>query len=189
MTLHPFIGLNFASLLKWLSVKTVACAFIALGLPIADSLAANVTFVGGPNISSESCQIEILRDGTFGVNPNLRAMNSRNFGGLPAEVQVTSRKFGRGAGPGPRFRITLEPPSTFITAPPGGNTNLQWRSWFSGTSVSNGINFGLRNGVSGRRLPRFGTSVTLITAHLRARKSTGIFPAGTYRAEAVFRCE
>lgn len=168
---------------------TIFASLVCFSTGSVEAQTADVQFNGGPNINGESCTIEVLRDGTFGVNPNLRAMNSRFFGGTPGEVRVTSRKFGQGSGPGPRFRITLEPPATFSSAPAGGNTNLDWRSWFSGTSVSNGVNFGLRNGTRSRGLPRLGTSVTLVTAHLRSRKTIGIFPAGDYTAEAVFRCE
>lgn len=150
----------------------------------------DIIFSASPAMSGESCIIELLQDGTFGTSTNLRLLDSRRFGGIGAEILVTSRKRSTGAAPGPRFRITLEPPTAFTAAPAGGDDNVDWRTWFSGTNVSNGINFNRRNGVNGRRLPRAGTSITQVTGHLRARKPNGqTFPAGNYSAEAIFRCE
>ena len=150
----------------------------------------DIIFGSSPSLNGESCEIQVLRDGTFGVSPNFRTLNSQNFGGIGGEIQVTSRKRSQGSAPGPRFRITFEPPSSFTTAPAGGDDNVAWRTRFSGVSVSNGVNFNMRNGLNPRRLPRTGTSVTLVTGHLRARKPAGeMFPTGNYVAIATFRCE
>ncbi|MEM9332980.1 MAG: hypothetical protein AAGA53_16785 [Pseudomonadota bacterium] len=150
----------------------------------------DINFSSSPIISGESCVIELVQEGIFGVSANERTLNSQNFGGVGAQILVTSRKRGAGDSPGPRFAITLEPPTAFTTAPPGGDDNVTWRTRFSGVSVLNGVNFNNRNGLNPRRLPRRGTSVTQITGHLRARKPAGdAFPPGNYRAEAVFRCE
>ncbi|MGI9350485.1 MAG: hypothetical protein ACR2O3_02880 [Rhizobiaceae bacterium] len=169
------------------AIATVAATFLQTGT-MAQS--EDMIFGSSPALNGESCEIQVLRDGTFGVSPNFRALNSQNFGGIGAEIQVTSRKRSQGAAPGPRFRITLEPPASFTTAPPGGDDNVAWRTRFSGVSVSNGVNFNTRNGLNARRLPRTGTSVTLVTGHLRARKPVGeLFPTGNYVAIATFRCE
>ncbi|MEM9278359.1 MAG: hypothetical protein AAGA76_07275 [Pseudomonadota bacterium] len=148
----------------------------------------NITFGSLPIVSAETCIIELVQEGTFGVSANERTLNSQNFGGTGAQILVTSRKLGSGGGS--RFRITLEPPAAFTIAPPGGDDNVTWRTRMSGVSVSNGVNFNNRNGTNARRLPRNGTSVTQVTGHLRARKPAGdSFPPGNYRAEAIFRCE
>ena len=166
----------------------IAAVFLLLQ-PSPSANSEDMQFNTGPISFTERCIIEVQQDGTFGTSPNLRVLNSQNFGGSGAQILVTSIKRATGASPGARFRITLEPPSSFTTAPPGGDDNVNWRTRFTGSSVSNGINFGMRNGTNARRLPRAGTSVTQITGHLRARKTSGIFPAGNYRAEALFRCE
>ena len=70
----------------------------------------DIIFGSSPSLNGESCEIQVLRDGTFGVSPNFRTLNSQNFGGIGGEIQVTSRKRSQGSAPGPRFRITFEPP-------------------------------------------------------------------------------
>ena len=172
--------------------KRTTFAILATAVLVHPGTSANsedMQFNTGPISFSERCIIEVQQEGTFGTSPNLRVLNSQNFGGIGAQIRVTSIKRSAGSSPGARYRITLEPPSSFTVGPPGADANVNWRTRFTGTSVSNGVNFGMRNGTRARRLPRAGTSVTQVTGHLRARKTTGIFPAGTYRAEALFRCE
>ncbi len=68
----------------------------------------DIIFNASPTTSGEACIIELLQEGTFGVNANERILDSRRFGGIGAEIRVTSRKRPAGSSPGARFRITLE---------------------------------------------------------------------------------
>ena len=149
----------------------------------------DIIFNASATTSGEACIIELQREGQLGISPNLRTFNSERNGGFGALVQVTSRK--QTPSPTPGFEITLEPPTSFTTAPAGGNDNVSWRTRFLGTSISNGVNFNRRNGTRSVDLPDDGTSITQVTGHLRARKPRGdVFPGGgLYRAEALFRCE
>lgn len=175
---------------RFLHLTAVAGCALGVSLLSAQSVnSQNVRFQSSPEVSGETCTIELLQEGTLGASPNSRVLNSQRANGAGAQIRVTSRKRLAGDAPGARFRITLEPPTTFVSAPPDGDTDVSFRARFSGTSVNNGVDFGIRNGTNARRLPRTGTSVTLVTGHLRARKDIGVFPGGDYRAVAVFRCE
>ena len=170
------------------------CAFVAMIaiFLLQTQFAAkseDIIFNASSTTSGEACIIELQREGLLGISPNLRTFNSERNGGVGALVQVTSRK--QSPSPTPGFQITLEPPTSFTTAPAGGDDNVSWRTRFLGTSISNGTNFGRRNGTRAVTLAADGTSVTQVTGHLRARKPRGdAFPGGgLYRAEALFRCE
>ena len=148
-----------------------------------------IQFNTSATVSAESCVIQVIQNGTMTANPSSTVLSSKNAGGIGARAIVTSRKRGRGNNPGPRFRVTLEAPFSFSGAPVGGNTNVNFTTRFSGISISRGKNFAERNGTNSVRLRRHGTSVTEITGHLIATKTTGAFPSGSYSGQATLRCE
>ena len=147
---------------------------------------------GGDPSANGSCTIQISRNGSFGaVSPvggiNPTALDSRNPGGLSAQLLVSTFLPANNTTRG--FRITLEAPSVFSTAPAGANADIQFESFFSGSSVNNGITFSEQNGEDFQELSSTGVGATLITGHLRASKLIGDLKAGTYQAVSVFRCE
>lgn len=170
-------------------VYAFAVALAALcAFPLnATGQSADMTFSGDPSVIGSSCTIQILRDGRISASPNLRRLDSRRWGGFGAEVLVTSRQPDVATGPG--FEITFDPPTDFAVAPAGTTTNINWRVWHQGSSVSNGVSFGRTRGFNAQALPDTGISVTQITGHLRARNNDGIFSEGFYRAIGTYRCE
>lgn len=179
-----------------LKIQNFACKFAGAGALLlatpADVYAASgdIPFTGGPGIGSEICIVEVINAGTLAPRLNFRRLSSKEAGGSAGMAIVTSRKFGAGSGAGARFRVSLDEPTSFDSAPVGGNDNVVFRTRFSGTSISNGRNFGERRGTRSVGLPRLGTTITQIDAHLIARKTGGnIFEAGDYSATAVLRCE
>ena len=138
------------------------------------------------------CTIQVGRNGSFGtVTPatgiNPTTLDSRSPDGRSAQILVSSFLPSDNTSRG--FRITLEAPSSFLIAPAGANSDLQFDSFFSGNSINNGIDFPEQDGENSQELPATGVGATLITGHLRASKLVGNLPTGSYQAVSVFRCE
>ncbi|MEM7214604.1 MAG: hypothetical protein AAF423_03600 [Pseudomonadota bacterium] len=173
---------------KFLAIATICSAVNVTAENTVHS--ADMGFITSSATIGETCLIQLIQGGTFGVSGNQRTLNSQNFGGTAATIHVTSRKRGPLDSPAAAFQITLEPPTAFTIAPPGGDDNVAWRTRFSGVSIQDGVNFNTRRGTRAVTLPEAGTSMTEITGHLRARKPRGqSFPDGSYTAHATFRCE
>ena len=178
------------------SLQPVLKRVLALGIAVstlcifpmnATSQSADVTFTGNVTVSGDTCVIQVLNDGQISASANLRVLDSRRWGGFGAQILVTSRRPAVATGPG--FEISFDPPTSFAIAPAGTSTNINWRVWHQGTSVSNGLNFTRRRGFRSQTLPATGVSVTQIEGHLRARNNDGPYPEGTYRAVGTYRCE
>ena len=174
---------------NWIGFPALAIALMLSGGSSVRASSAEIPFTGAVNIAAESCIVQLLEAGTMFANNNKTRLESQRFGGTPGRARVISRKLDQSTGTTGRFRITFEPPTAFTSAPAGGNDNVRFRTRYSGTSELNGVNFGMRNGTRAVRLPRFGTTVTLIEGHLLTRKRSGIFPDGLYSAEVILRCE
>ncbi len=153
----------------------------------ATGQSAGITFSGNPSVTGSSCTIVVLSDGRIDASPNRRRLDSRFWGGYGAEIQVTSRQPAIANGPG--FDVTFDPPVSFASAPVGTTTNIGWRVWHQGVSVSNGVNFTRSLGFRSQTLPATGISVTQVTGHLRARNNDGPYDEGFYRAIGTYRCE
>lgn len=152
---------------------------------LTPSSAQDVTFTA-TSMQQESCIIVVDQFGTMTTSTDMLTLSSKEAGGVGGLATVTSRKLRQ--NPGPRFSVTLEAPSTFTSMPVGGDAGVTFQARFSGVNISRGRNFAERNGNRRIRLRRRGTSITQITAHLIATRSTP-FPGGTYSAEATLRCE
>jgi len=105
-------------------------------------------------------------------------LSSQLPGGRPGRVEVRSIR---------PYEIYVSDPPFFDNAPPGGNVNTTVRSFFSGTSVQNGVNFGPQAG-SVRQQLNGGFSITDVEVNVVASKPDG-FPPGSYSVFAVIRCE
>ena len=174
---------SFARLPGFCAASVALCLF-----PLnATGQSADIPFTGNVTVSGDSCTIQVLNDGRLDATPNLRVLDSRRFGGFPAQILVTSRRPAVATTPG--FQITFDPPANFAISPPGTGNDIDWRVWHEGTSVTDGINFTRRRGFRSRTLPATGFSVTQVAGHLRARRNNGIYPEGSYRAIGIYRCE
>lgn len=140
-----------------------------------------------PNL--DFCLLQLVRAGITAPSTDNTVLDSQNAGGLSAQIRVISNRASVNAPVLPGFKISFEAPTSFTTAPAGGNANVNFQALYSGSSVTDGVNFALQDGINEVTLPSAGESTTQITGHLRAEKTTGTFPAGSYASEAVFRCE
>lgn len=128
-----------------------------------------------------SCVVVVNAPGAMVTNPAIDTMSSSLPGGSPASVTVTTNSpLCVLLGVAFCYKVSVQSPAAFVSAPGGGSTGVTFTTTYSVQSGS--LLFGL--------IP-----TTLLhgsnpmTIHLAATRSPGIFPAGSYRAEVVVRCE
>lgn len=157
-------------------------AFGFAGLAVSGSNAfaatASVTFTGNVVVNN-TCSINVINDGRFGLSANARQLSSKLSGGLAARADIVSTR---------NFRISAIAVPTLTSYPVGGNTGVTMASRYSGQSISNGRTFGERNGTS-RVTLRNGLSTTRVTVHLSATRTGSAFPSGYYQGTVTIRCE
>ncbi len=123
---------------------------------------------------THSCAIVVDANGTLGVRPDFRVLNSAFADGAPGRATVTST--------GNTFTISVDNPSAFDAQPP---EDTQPNTFFATYRVTGATN-----------IARTDTPQTLnhgtntVRVHLRVRKPVGeVFEAGDYSATVVLRCE
>ena len=139
---------------------------------------ASVTFSGNVTVNN-TCSINVINDGRFGLSANARQLSSKLAGGLAARADIVSTR---------NFRISAIAVPTLTSYPVGGNVGVTMASRYSGQSISNGRTFGERNGTS-RVTLRNGLSTTRVTVHLSATRAGSAFPSGFYQGTVTIRCE
>lgn len=78
------------------------------------------------------------------------------------------------------FKVSITPPTTFLSGPASANTNVAFASRFSqvgNSSLLNLLSLVVLNGTYD------------FDFDLTATKATGTFGVGTYQAEQIIRCE
>ena len=137
----------------------------------------NVQF--GINITTNnSCVVIVRRAGTLAQNAGGNVLSSKNAGGVTGIADVFSLL---------DYQVTAEAPPFFLNSPSGANTGTTFETTFSGTSITNGINFGEQPGTTPVTL-NTGFSGTRVVVDLTATRSDG-FPAGNYQTVSIIRCE
>ena len=138
--------------------------------------------------SAGRCTINVLRNGRLTPNVQSTILSSKNPGARPARARVRSIRPRNSNSP--PFNLRFLPPSRFSSGPLGANTDVVFSTLFSGrTAGRRGRNWQERNGTVAIRLLEGGNSASIVTAHLIATKTTGIFTAGRYVANPVLLCE
>ena len=158
-------------------LMSVFAASFACG-PDAFAATSSVIFSGSVTVNN-TCSINVINDGRFGLSANARQLSSKLAGGLSAKADIVSTR---------NFRISAIAVPTLTSHPVGGNTGVTMASRYSGQSISNGRTFGERNGTS-RVTLRNGLSTTRVTVHLSATRTGSAFPSGYYQGTVTIRCE
>ncbi len=134
----------------------------------------------GVNIYEDnSCTVQLVQNGTMGVNPGKNQMSSKIAGGTPGIADVYSLR---------NYEVTVDAVNYFITSPTTGSDATAFTPTFSGTSINRGRTFAERPGNQAMRL-RGGYSITRINVNLVVDKLIGTFAAGNYAATTIVRCE
>jgi|GEM_PF-675990 len=117
----------------------------------------------------------VATNGTLAPSADYTTLDSTLTGGLAGLVTATATSG--------TFKFSLVAPSSFTSAPTGGNTNLTFATTYSGTGATT---IGSTSGATQTSL-NFG--ITALSVNLSATKSTGVFPAGSYQADVTAQCQ
>lgn len=146
-----------------------ASAVAALAAPAA---AATLTFNG---LIVDSCTVTLSSPGTMTPTPTGDEVSSTAPGGSPARALLLTTSA--------RYRMVIDPPSGFATAP-GGATPDSMSIGYRSTGVT------VAATTSGLAPLDLGLGLSTVDVDITARKAAGaVFPAGTYRSDLVLRCE
>ena len=162
----------------------IAGAFAALTVNTTVAIAPTVSATGnvifGANVTNNAlCAIIIRRSGTFAQNVTGTQLSSLLPGGQSGVADVFA------VFP---YRIWITPPPFFTTRPPGGDDNVTYSTFFSGTALnSRGLNFPSQPG-STPAVPGNFFSYTRLNVGLVADRPDP-FPQGAYSTYATVRCE
>ncbi|MCC0019980.1 MAG: hypothetical protein H6888_02785 [Nitratireductor sp.] len=121
------------------------------------------------------CIIVVTDDGAIYNMPGTNRLTSSGSGGRPGRASVyASRK---------SYRLSIDPPLGFRSAPAGGNSGVVFSTSFSGNGATS---FSRRPGSSDQKLRE---GVTRVEVDFVADRGNDTFPAGSYQAELNLRCE
>lgn len=127
-----------------------------------------------------TCTINIASTGTLTANPAVTTLGSGQSGGSAASVTVTtSSLLCTLLNLLDCYGLSAPAPVSFLSAPSGGDANVT----FASSYTVDGVTYG------GSTITRVSNGTRNIPVNLTATKATGIFPAGSYQAQVVFRCE
>ena len=162
------------------AVVVAAAMSIVATVPLAPAVqAAQGNILFGVNITTNNaCVVLVRRGGTMTQNVGGDVLSSKNAGGVTGIADVYSIF---------NYQVTVDPPPFFLTAPAGGNNGVSFETTFSGTSITNGVNFGEQAGNIPVTL-NSGFSGTRVTVDVTATRPDG-FPAGSYQTVSIVRCE
>ncbi|BCM20933.1 hypothetical protein [Mesorhizobium sp. J8] len=150
-------------------------ALLALAAVAGLCLPAQAAIVG-------TCTIMIGASGTMKPNPAINIFGSKQAGGSSAGATITaSSLLCTVLNLLDCYSVSAPAPIAFSSAPSGGDTDVTFATVFrldgSGVDIPGSSPQKLTNGTH------------TIQVDLTATKSPGIFPAGSYQAEVIVRCE
>ncbi|MEO1702261.1 MAG: hypothetical protein AAFR71_09445 [Pseudomonadota bacterium] len=125
--------------------------------------------------SRQSCTLMVLEDGTLAPNASNQVLSSRNQLGRSAEVQVSATNS--------RYSVFINRPFGFVIAPQGGNDDMELEVTYSGRGQTEFLE---KPSGESTRIKR---GDTFLTIDMTARRLSGSFPGGNYRAGVTVRCE
>jgi hypothetical protein len=148
------------------------CLGLILSPTKSSAATANVPFTGAV---LSVCVLTVGTPGVIAPNSSYTQLSSKNAGGSAGTVTALATGTG--------FAITTEAPSSFTSAPAGGGTNAAFASSYSGSGATT------ISSTDGATQTSLNAGTTNLDVHLTATKSSGTFPAGSYSAEVLVRCE
>lgn len=136
----------------------------------ANAATGNVQFLG---TVTAGCTLLTPLPGV--MLPNALSTELSSVNGTPATIQALAT--------GTTFKVSTSTPTTFASAPEGGDTAVTFSTSYSGAGATN---FGA---VSGDTDTTLNLGTTAISVNLAATKTSGVFPGGQYTAEVTVTCE
>ena len=149
-----------------------AMAFGVLGTP---AFAQTSSLIEGLPAAAQYCQLVLTQAGSMHPSVDRKRLSSTMAGGQPGYVNVTTTNG--------RYRLFLDVPKSFASAPARGNDNVKFAAGFRGNGATN---FGPTAHTQSRKLRR---GMTRVMTNIHATKTHGAFPAGHYSAALTVRCE
>lgn len=151
-------------------ILAITATSVLIALTTGQAASAGTSSLLG-NIAS-SCTLTLGSNGILAASTDATSLSSKNAGGAPAGLLLLST----GA-----FKLEVDTLSSFALAPTNGQPDtLDVTFNATGVSVSTGR-------LAGSAL-NLGIGLTNVTIDTVATKTSGIFPAGAYRADVVTRC-
>lgn len=155
---------------KWGRLAAIMAASVLTSFGATHSASAATSSLVGNVLSS--CALTLGSNGVLAASTDATSLSSKNSGGAPAGLLLLAT----GA-----FKLEVDTLSSFALAPTNGQPDsLDVTFNTTGVTVVTG-----RAAGSALNLSAGLTNVTIDTV---ATKSSGIFPAGAYRADVVTRC-
>ena len=155
-------------------VYTAAVVAAVFASAQANAATGNVQFDG---TVAGTCVINVSNAGVLGVSTDFSTLGSSQAGGTPgsATVQTTDSS----------FKISLDTPSAWTSAPASGNANVAFSSAYSSTGSTTASN------VEGSTMTPLNAGSHNVTINLTAAKTVSgeTFAPGSYQAQVVLRCE
>ncbi len=173
---HRRHGIGFRCAIMF--AAAIFCSQSALMAPPARAQTGSIPFAGVVD-ARDFCAIVLIEPGTLAPSVDGLLLSSKETGGVAATADVHSGK---------NKKVSVDAPSSFITMPPDGNTNVTFETFHSGTSILAGKNYAEVPGT--KQIPVTGNnSITRVSINLVATRTVTTFPGGDYTAEAILRCE
>ena len=125
--------------------------------------------------NGQFCEIIVTRNGTLVQNVDATELGSATGAGLAGAATVTTSNAS--------YDLVAEAPSGFAVMPATGNQGTVFSSSLSGRGATTFFD------QPGNRRTRLKKGTTNIEVNLSAKKLSGSFAAGNYRADLTLRCE
>lgn len=151
---------------------TTALGLLLWSADSARAVTANVEFTA--NIGG-ACVLLVANNGLLAADTGFTVLSSSQLGGVAASVTATTTDAS--------FDFSASTPSSFTTAPSGGDTNVTFATTYSGVGTT------IIPSTPGATTTPLNFGVTVLSINLSATKSSGVFPAGSYQADVTATCE
>lgn len=128
-----------------------------------------------------TCTITVVNAGTMTTNGALNVLASNQAGGNAAVVTVEPDSLVCSIlNLLDCYGLSAPPPAAFLSAPAGGGDSVTYASSYA---VDGGAQ------VSGAVVTRLVNGTYTVAVDLTASRAAGTFPAGSYQAQVLVRCE
>jgi hypothetical protein len=127
------------------------------------------------NENKHFCQILIKQPGRLAANVGATKLTSLGYAGEAARAEVTTTNGS--------YYASIDRPNGFAVSPNGGNADVVFASYLSGTGKTNFAD------TLGTERVKLKNGKTILNINLEVSKQRGAFAAGHYRADLTLRCE
>jgi hypothetical protein len=125
--------------------------------------------------NKQFCQIVIMQNGRLAPNAGATKLSSMGYSGEAARVDVTTSNGS--------YYASIDRPNGFAVAPNGGNADVVFASYLSGSGKTSFAD------TPGTERVKLKNGKTNLSINLEVSKQRGAFASGHYRADLTLRCE